>query len=156
MAQIQTDEHFRLAAAQWLDDNSIQGATIDATGRKIFDNFNADITPLEAVLEAALDVALIDASRQQEIEQAYVAIADGNEYLKNQLISATPHNVTQLVSNIKPVVDGNTFLLRMVNNQIDLMSLANTWTAASVKNPATNPDRARYILAVESVIALLA
>lgn len=100
-------------------------------------------------------------TKQQEIDQARAALQAGKLYLQKQLASASPHTLTQLVSNMKPAVDGNTFLLRMVENKIDVMSVAFGWTAADVKTPETAPNdnalnRSRYIEAVMQIIALLA
>lgn len=100
-------------------------------------------------------------SKQQEIDAARAALQAGKLYLQKQLASATPHTLTQLVSNMKPAVDGNTFLLRMVENKIDVMSVAFGWTAADVKTPDTAPNdntlnRSRYVEAVMQIIALLA
>lgn len=100
-------------------------------------------------------------TQQQEIDQARAALQAGKLYLQKQLASATPHTLTQLVSNMKPAVDGNTFLLRMVENKIDVMSVAFGWTAADVKTPETAPNdnalnRSRYVEAVMQIIALLA
>lgn len=95
-------------------------------------------------------------SKQQEIDQARAAIAQGKAYLQKQLVSVSPHTLTQLVSNMKPVVDGNTYLLRMVENKIDVMSVAFGWTAADIKAPDTAIERARYVEAVMQIIALLA
>jgi hypothetical protein len=169
MAEIVTDEDFA-KACNWLIDNGQLPVTgersVIASERKVYDRTapgienRIDITPSQAVLEAALDAALTAAVQQQEIDEANTALIQGREYLKRQFVSATPHTLMQLVNNIKPVVDGNTFLLRAIENKIDVMSVAFGWTAADVKTPDTAPNdnalnRARYIEAVMQIIALL-
>lgn len=94
-------------------------------------------------------------SKQQEIDAARAAIVAGRKYLQRQLASASPDSLTTLVNTIKPAVDGNTYLLRMVNNKIDVMVLAFGWTAADVKTPTTAANRARYVEACCQIIALL-
>lgn len=155
MATIDTDEKFRLAASQHLSANSITGATVLATDRKIISAQNVDITPSQVVLEAALDAGLVVATEDSARDSARNAIPAGRLYLQRQLAAVSPDTLATIISVIKPVVDNNTILARMVGNQIDQMSLAFTWTAASVKTPTTQADRARYIAAVEMVIALL-
>lgn len=118
----------------------------------------AQQTQAEAIRDAHNPATL---SKQQEIDAARAALQAGKLYLQKQLASATPHTLTQLVSNMKPAVDGNTFLLRMVENKIDVMSVAFGWTAADVKTPDTAPNdnalnRSRYVEAVMQIIALLA
>lgn len=104
-----------------------------------------------AAIAAAHNPAVL--AKEQEVEAARAAIVQGKKYLQRQILSATPDTPTQIVSTIKPVVDGNVYLTRMMSNQIAVMNGAFGWTLDL--NPATAQNRQRYIVAVEMVIALL-
>ncbi len=161
MAAITSNEDFSLAVGYLVDNGQLPVTgerQIDATARKVYDRRPGelvDITPAQAALEAALDAAQAALALEAARVEAVAALTSGRRYLRTQLEMATPATVTVIVGNIKPIVDGNVILTRMVNNQIDLLSLAFGWTAANVKTPTTSADRGRYITAVEMIIALV-
>lgn len=86
MATITTDTDFNNAASQWLTANSITGATKVPAERKIYDASYEDITPLPAVLEAALDSYLAEiAVEAAEIQIAQPGMAALRNYLDNNM-----------------------------------------------------------------------
>jgi hypothetical protein len=92
-------------------------------------------------------------SDAQQVEAAaLVALGQGKIYLRNQLIKASP-NVNTIYTAIKNAVDGNEYLLQMVDNVIAINSNAYVWTLNLVTPTAL--DKQRYIKCVMEVIALL-
>ena len=160
MAVIDSDEKFRLAASNWIESNPgvFQGTRfVDATGRKIYDERPqpVDVTPDTATLEAALDNANAGVAEEAALQTTRdIALASAKIYLRNQLRSVSP-NPTTIFNTIKGYVDSNASLLLMVENQIDLMSIALVWTTATVKAGTLLIDRTRYILAAQMVIGVL-
>lgn len=167
MARIDSEQKFRAAAAQWLAGRTPQGVWfVDAGERRIFDETPdptpespgrvryAEVTPATPVLEAALDVALVNAAADTALETAQsVALTQAKVYLRNQLRTVNP-DTTVIVPQIKNYVDNNTTLVRMLTNQVNLMNAALGWTLDL--NPLTAQSRTRYLLAVEAVIGLIA
>lgn len=147
MAAIVTNEDFRLAATEYLRANNITGATPLPAERKIMSAQNVDITPSTPVLEAALDTALANKAEEDAIRDARAALTRVRVYLRNQLMSSTPHNPQQLVSNIKPEVDGNVKLTQMMTNQLAITNPIMGW--AVTLNPSTLDERRKYIQVVE-------
>lgn len=163
MAVITTDEQFRLAAAIWIEANPgvFQGtAFVDASGRKIWDERPnpVDVTPSNAILEAALDTANTNVSDEGVVSAASEIMRTAKRYLRDQLRSNNP-SIGTIFSTIKGVVDGNAALLATLNNTIDGMALAFGWNAANVRNAtgaSTNVIKAQYIEAAKSIVALFA
>lgn len=81
------------------------------------------------------------------------ALKDAAQYLMKQLLS--PSSVTVIYSTVKAYVDASPHLSQMMTTRMTLAQLAYGWTPASMTNPATNADRARYLELVLSVIGLL-
>ena len=156
MAAIVTDEDFRMAASQHLSANSITGATVLATDRQIISAQNVDITPSQPVLEAALDLATANANEEELLRQARAALEQGRVYFRNQLIAVVPHNPQTMVSNIKPIIDGNAKLLNAITNQVNLKVLSTGWIAVDVLTPTTNQNRARYLEACQLIFGTVA
>lgn len=156
MATINTDEDFRKAAGQHISTNSIVGATILATDRKIISAQNVDITPNTATLEAALDTALATETEENLLRAARAALEQGRVYFRNQLIAAVPHNPQTMVGNIKPIIDGNAKLLNAITNQVNLKVLSSAWVAADVLTPTTNQNRSRYLEACQLIFGTVA
>jgi hypothetical protein len=165
VATINTDEDFRLAASTWADANpgEFTGTRfIDATGRKIYDettNPNPppgvllnDVTPSQAALEAALDDALAAIAQQQEIEEARAAITQIRTYLQQQLVKVSPDTPATIVTTIKDIANGNTFLARIMTNQVSVMNSAHGWSLT--QNPATAQTRNQYIKTVEIILGI--
>lgn len=165
MAAITSDEDFRMAC-NWLIDHDQLPVTgereVNAAERKVYDQTapgienRVDITPSQAVLEAALDSALAAVASDNELREARAALEQGRIYFRNQLVSSTPHNPQTMVGNIKPVIDGNAKLLNAITNQVNLLVLALGWTSADVLNPTTNPNRARYLMACQLIFGTVA
>lgn len=136
---------------QELEDAGISNVWYDSDGGVTHDNASpAQLQQAEAIRAAHNPAAL---SRRQTVEAAHTAIAQGKAYLQRQLLAASPDTPTQIVGIIKPVVDGNVHLTRLMTNQIALMNGAFGWTLDL--NPATAINRQRYITAVEMIIALV-
>jgi hypothetical protein len=136
---------------QELEDAGITNIWYDSNGGVTHDNASpAQLQQAAAILTAHNPAAL---SRRQTVEAARTAIAQGKAYLQRQLLAAAPDTPTQIVATIKPVVDANVHLTRLLTNQIALMNGAFGWTLDL--NPATAQNRQRYLQAVEMVIALL-
>lgn len=157
MATIVTDSDFNDAASYWLTANSITGATKIPADRKIFSSTNVDITPSTAVLEAALDSFLIEAALQEARDAAAEALITGKVYLRAQL-EKTPGTLPSLTvivtNNIKPVIDGNPVLSNMMQNMLNLMNPAYTWTPTVTMSPANDLARARYLMAAITIVSL--
>lgn len=111
----------------------------------------------EGTASAALD-AIIAAhnaatlTQDQQVQSAaIVALAQGKDYLRRQLLNPSP-DTQVIVSVLSTAINGNAHLLQMFTNQRNLMIAANAWGSIDT---ATAVGRARYILVVEMVIALL-
>lgn len=165
MATINNNEDFALAVAYLIDTGNlpVQGERfLDRNARKVWDerpSGNVDITPAQATLETALDNMLAKmATENQLISAQMIALSQARDYLKHQLLNASP-NMTNIYLEVKKYVDDNSSLLQMVTNQLALMRNAYSiagivdWTVNLISPTAV--DRARYLMAVELVIALL-
>lgn len=166
MAAIDSDEKFALAC-NWL----IEQGQLPVTGerqvipveRKVYDavpNPNpppgqllTDVTPSQAVLEAALDSALAAIAQQQEIDQARAALAEIRQYLLRQLVSASPDSPTVQVATMKAIANGNTYLAQIMSNQLTAMNAAFGWSLTN--NPTTNQTRLQYIVTIEILTGVL-
>lgn len=153
MAAIVTDEDFRKAAGQHISTNAILGATVLATDRKIMSAQNVDITPSQAVLEAALDTALAEATGDSEIEQARRAVVLIRQYLQRQMVKISPDTPAQQVTAIKQLANGNTHLANVMNNQIAEMNDAFGWSLTL--NPATLQTRRQFVFTVKIIVGIL-
>lgn len=97
-------------------------------------------------------------TEQQQVDSARTAIQGGKRYLAKQLIKANPDTPTQIVNTLKPVIDGNVFLLNMMTNQLTSMNIAYAWLVLDINlllSPETAANRQRYILAAQAVIGML-
>lgn len=83
------------------------------------------------------------------------ALGKARDYLRKQLLKPSP-NVQTIYSTIKSYVDSHPQLLQMVNNELALANLAYGWTITSMNNPANNNDRARYLIVIHNLLAILA
>lgn len=83
------------------------------------------------------------------------ALGKARDYLRKQLLKPSP-NVQAIYTTIKGYVDSHPQLLQMVNNELALASSAHGWSVPNMNNPATNADRARYLLAIHNLLAILA
>lgn len=137
-----------LAAGLTLSGNLQFSVTGDSL---IVHNGDAIESEIDSIIAAHDKDVLTD---EQKVEQAaLIAIQNGKQYLRQQLLNASP-NVTTIYNTIKTHVDSNTYLSQIVDNQVALMSTSLGWVL-NLETP-TPQDRMRYILAVEQVIALLA
>lgn len=160
---ITTNEQFRLAASVWIPAHTgaFQGTPfIDASARKIWDErpIPFDVTPSNAVLEAALDTANANNADENTVSASSELMHTARRYLRDQLRSANP-NLTTIFNTIKGVVDGNAALLVAMNNNIDVMALAYGWNGNNVKNAtgaSGNALKAQYVEAAKSIVALFA
>lgn len=80
-------------------------------------------------------------------------LSDAKNYLSNQLQAASP-NVTNIYNTVKAYIDGNAILTQMVANEITLAQTAWGWTLNLVS--PTPPDRMRYLICVQLVLATIA
>lgn len=97
-------------------------------------------------------------TEQQKVDAARAAIQDGKRYLAKQLIKSSPDSPAQIVSVLKPAVDGNEYLLNMMTNQLTSMNIAYAWLVLDINqllSPATAANRQRYILAAQAIIGML-
>lgn len=162
MAVITTDEQFRLAAGVWIPANpaAFQGtASINAAARKIYDERPApvDVTPSNAALEAALDTANAQVADDTTVVVSSDMARTAKRYLRDQLRSVNP-NLGTIFTQMKSYIDSNTQLLLMVNNNIDVLSLAHGWNAANVKNAtaaSTNIIKAQYVVAAMGIVGVV-
>ncbi len=92
-----------------------------------------------------VEVDAIEVSKQ-------VTMRDAKDFLRRQLSKSSP-NVNQIYTVIKSGVDNDPVLLKMVSNQIALMSNSLVWTL-NLASPTTL-DKQRYIYCVQIVIATL-
>ncbi len=160
---ITTDEQFRMAAGVWISANPgvFEGTSfVDAAARKIFDERPApfDVTPSNAILEAALDTANAAAADEGNVSTASELAHTARRYLRDQFRAASP-SLTTVFNATKNFVDGNPALLTTLNNMIDVMSLAYGWNAANVKaatGASTNALKAQYVEAAKAVVNLFA
>ena len=110
------------------------------------------LTPDTATLEAALDSANAASAVEQQLQSAAaVAVAQGKEYLKRQLLNPAP-DVQVIFNTLSEAINNNPYLLQMFTNQRNLTLAANGWAALDT---GTAQGRVRYILIAEQVIALL-
>src|SRR5688572_30782041 len=131
MAAIDTDAKFQDAVG-WLVNAGQLPVTgerqIVAAERKVYDatpnptpppgQLLNDITPSQAVLEAALDSFNAEQAQQAEIEEARAGLAQVRQYLLQQLVRAIPDTAAQQVTAIKGFANGNTYLTNAMTNQI--------------------------------------
>lgn len=80
-----------------------------------------------------------------------VALAQARDYLRKQLMQNSP-NISTIYTTVKSHVDAQPILQRMVSNEIALARLAYAWPVLGI---LTDTDKARYLMAVQNVIALL-
>ena len=140
-----------------LDAAGIPTHGVDSSGGISFkDEATAQQVQQAAAIVAAHNPAVL--TEAQQIEAARTAIRQGRDYLTRQLAgTATPDPIT-IVATIKPVIDGNTILTRIMTRQLSVMNTAYGWLVADVLtllSPNNAINRNRYIAAVEQIIALL-
>lgn len=166
MAAIDSDEKFALAC-NWL----IEQGQLPVTGerqvipveRKVYDavpNPNpppgqllTDVTPSQAVLEAALDSALAAIAQQQEIDEARTGLAKIRQYLLQQLVRAVPDTPLQQVAAIKGFANGNTYLGNVMTNQINEMNDAFGWSLTI--NPNNLATRRQFVFTAKVLTGVL-
>jgi hypothetical protein len=161
MADIVTNDDFVNACNHLIATNqlSIQGERfVDPFARKVWDERGdgienlIDITPDTVILEAALDGANAALAIEQQLQSAAaVAISQGKDYLKRQLLNPAP-DVQAIFNTLSGAINNNPYLLQMFTNQRNLTLAANGWQALDTATPL---GRVRYILIAEQVIALL-
>jgi hypothetical protein len=165
MAVIDTDTKFQDAASVWIAANpgAFSGTPFpNKTERKIYDEQNnptpppeklfIDVTPSQAVLEAALDSFNTEKAQQAEIDEARVAIGLIRTYLQNNLVKLSPDNATTVVTKIKEFANGNTYLARIMTNQVNVMNSAHGWSLT--QTPTTAQTRSQYIKTVEIILGV--
>lgn len=157
MATITTNDDFVNACNYLIAQGqlaSIGARFIDAVNRVVIDeDNNSNITPNTATLEAALDSANTEIADNLALKAAaLVAVTQGKDYLRRQMLKASP-NVNDVYTTVKNVVDANTYLAQMVNNVVAINSNAYAWTLNLVTPTAL--DKQRYIKCVMEVVALL-
>lgn len=139
MALIENDEHFRLAAGQWLTDSNITGATVDAAGRKIYDSLNAEITPSQQVLETALDTALTGLENQAALDAAQVIADQAKVYFLSQLDAPGVPNLTAIFNTVQNAITDNPKMQQRMTRTTALIGGAMAWTVPL----ATSTDRGK-------------
>lgn len=165
MAVIDTDEKFALAC-NWLVDNGQLQVTgerqVIPSERKVYDavpNPNpppgqllTDITPSQAILEAALDSALAAIADAEELAEAIAHLEEGFVFLRQQLDDDTPASLTTMTNNIKNRVDNNAYLTRWMTRYLNVWSGATTLPVSM--NPNTDPLRNRYVLVFSHLVSI--
>lgn len=118
--------------------------------------FGAGVTPQQEIDAAAIAAAYddsVEVAAQAEIDQARTAIIQIRNYLQKQLVKVTPDTPTVIVATIKAIANGNTYLARIMTNQVGVMNSAHGWSLTL--NPTTAPTRNQYIETVEIIVGLL-
>lgn len=159
------NELFLQAAGWWSDHNPgvFQGTPYpDKLERKIYDETTnpnpppgllyADVTPSQAVLEAALDSALAAIAQQQEIDEARAAIIQIRQYRVQQLVKAAPDTPAQQVADIKDIANGNIYLTRIMTNKITEKNSALGWTLTL--NPTTAQTRNQFLETIDTILGI--
>lgn len=112
-----------------------------------------DEVTIDAIV-AAHNASVLTATQQEE-NARQAALNQARDYLRKQLLNSAP-SVATIYSNVKAFVDNNPYLLQIVGNELSLANLAFGWTVASMNNPATNTDRARYLFVIQTTLGILA
>lgn len=152
-------ELFLQAAGWWSDHHpeAFQGTPFpDKLERKIYDEtenpdpppglLREDVTPSQAVLEAALDSALAAIAIEEAREEARLLLVQAKEYIRTQLESTSPSTAQQQVAILLPYVSGvnaNAFLTSRMTKLIGLANTAYGWSL--VINPAASPNYQRWL-----------
>lgn len=162
MAAIVTNDDFIDAWEVWKRTHTLIHSGIDASARQVYrldpnptpppENITVDVTPPLVELEAAMDIVLQERAAAEELTEALAALETGRGYLQTLLDNPTPITLTVAVGNIKPVIDGNTFLTQWMTRYLNAWSTATTLAVSM--NPTTDALRARYILALSDIIAI--
>lgn len=134
-----------LSTGNGLDNTSgIRVQMPDGTNQATMDAIGAIITAHNAAVLTS----------EQQIESArQAALNQARDYLRKQLLSASP-NITTIYNNVKLYVDNNTHLSQMVANNLSLCQNAFVWGILDLVSP-TALTRQRYLMVVQITIGIL-
>lgn len=150
MAAITTDQDFVLAVSYLVDTGQLPVTGeryIDAAARKVYDQRPGelvDITPIQSVLESALDAARLQVNSDTSLQNARdIALKQARKYILGQLRNPSP--VATIYNTVRPVVDADPELPTMVNslNLLATNGIPN-WTL-DLAGIDTDPERKRYL-----------